>query len=91
MPEGSSGSIDAVVAFGKLLADTELREKFASGAHDEALRQHGVEPSSFPTNVLEIFRGMSAEELRFIAETCDKLVAADLYIKLPGGGVLCYL
>jgi hypothetical protein len=91
MPEGSSGSIDAIVAFTKLIADSELREKFASGAHEEALRQHGLDPASFPMNVLEIFRGMSAEELRFVADTCDKLVAADLYIKLPGGGVLCYL
>lgn len=76
----------AVATLARAISDPEQRKAFVAdprGALGEAY-QH------VPERLLEGISRMSEDELVVISNHCEALVAAGLYVELPGGGRLCF-
>ena len=85
---------EATAEFGKLLdrvvLDSTTRQEFAAEP-DRALEKAGVNQDVIPDDALGLLKGLSNEELEFLARVGNTFSQAGLTAELPGGGHVALL
>ncbi len=71
----AASAFDELKKLGEVISDANRRKKFAADP-SKALADEGINPAGIPAGVLNTLSGLSAEELRLLADVNASLSAA---------------
>jgi len=90
VPDSSNAAAAALAKVQAVLADPEQRKSFVEGPED-TMRKADVPMDDIPSPVLDALKALSRDELELLGRLQTTLIDNGLYIKLPDGGLVCFL
>ena len=87
--QDSGAAASALAKLMVIIRDEETRGVFLDDP-EGMMEREGVNAADIPEPAMQAIKDLGTDELRFIAEFCDRFVEAGLFIEAGDGGRVCF-